>query len=272
MTPAGTGLRSLGTPDGATIAYRFRPGPEPWVLLHGLGCDAAMWDGVVAALPPGAGLLVPDLRGHGRSTLGWRSPSVDLWAEDVRRLVEAERLEAPLVAGLSMGGYTALAVAEAAPGLARAWGLVSTSAAPDDDAARLRRAAGLATLRFRGWRAYADELVPRLLAEGGPRREALGRELVEAFGRAGDSGLAATLFALASRPDRRALLSRMREPAAVVAGDLDAIIPVDRARETAAALPRGRLTIVPGAGHMSALEAPSGVARALLLADEESRR
>jgi pimeloyl-ACP methyl ester carboxylesterase len=39
---------ALERPDGATIAYRVRPGRRPWVFLHGLGCDASMWTGVRA--------------------------------------------------------------------------------------------------------------------------------------------------------------------------------------------------------------------------------
>ena len=115
-----TALRetTIDTADGARLTYRARPGRDPWILLHGLGCDASMWDGVVAALPGDVGLVIPELRGHGGSTLGWRTPSVDLWAEDVERIVWAEKLSAPAIAGLSMGGYTALAVADGFPKLA----------------------------------------------------------------------------------------------------------------------------------------------------------
>ena len=76
------------TEDGADISYRIRRGRDPLVLIHGLGCDASMWDGVVAALPSDVALVIPELRGHGASTLGWRAPSVDQWADDVRRLLE----------------------------------------------------------------------------------------------------------------------------------------------------------------------------------------
>jgi len=65
------------TPDGADIAYRIRRGRDWLVLIHGLGCDASMWDAVVAALPTDLGLVIPEIRGHGDSTLGWRLPSVD---------------------------------------------------------------------------------------------------------------------------------------------------------------------------------------------------
>lgn len=270
MRPADSRRSVLATPDGAEIAYRVRPGGDPWVLVHGLGCDASMWDDVIARLPGDVGFLVPEIRGHGDSTLGWRPSSVDLWAEDVVRLIEAEGLERPAIGGLSMGGYTALGVAAAAPTLARAYAFVSTSAHPDDAAGRLRRAAALGVIRRSGWRAFADTLVPALVAPQHPDADALRARLLDSFGRAGDAGLVPALAALANRPDRREMLTAISVPAVVVLGDADALIPAERGREMAAALPRGVLALLQGVGHMSAMESPGEVARALVAVDRPS--
>ena len=250
------------TLDGAEIAYRARPGRDPWVLLHGLGCDGSMWDGVVEALPEDVGLVVPDLRGHGGSTLGWRAPSVDLWADDVARLLKREQIARAGVAGLSMGGYTALALAVAAPGIARAYAFVDTSAETDDPETRLRRALALGTIRREGWRAYAEAAIPALLAPHRPDHDANRERLLAMHARAGDSGLTATLFALADRPSRRGMLSTIRVPTVVIVGDHDGITPPARAEEIASAT-GGRLVVLPGVGHLSALEAPAEIAAAL---------
>jgi len=178
-------------------------------------------------------------------------------------VIRAEGLERPAVGGLSMGGYAALAVAATAPGLARAYALISTSAAPDDEAIRSRRAAGLATIRDRGWRAYLEELVPVLLARGRPDHDRNAAHLATMFAKAADAGLASALWALANRPDRRPLLRWIDAPVSVVAGDADALIPAENASEIAASLRRATLRILPGVGHMSALEDPRGVSWAL---------
>ncbi|MFQ5876658.1 MAG: alpha/beta fold hydrolase [Acidobacteriota bacterium] len=249
--------------DGAEIAYRVRSGRDPWVLLHGLGCDGSMWDGVVAALPEGLGLLIPDIRGHGGSTLGFGVPSVELWAGDVAALIGREGLVRPALAGLSMGGYTAMALAALAPSLARGYAFISTAATPDDDAGRARRAAGLATLQRSGWRRFAEEMVPLLIDERRPDFARNRDLLMGMFPRAGAAGLAAALFALAHRLDRRAALAAIRRPSVVVVGEEDRLTPPDRARAIAAAIPGARLIVLPGVAHMSALEAPGEVARAL---------
>ncbi len=260
------GLREAihGTRDGAEIAYRVRAGRDPWVLMHGLGCDASMWDEVVASLPGDVGLLLPECRGHGGSTLGWSIPSVDLWARDVLDLIETERLERPAVGGLSMGGYTALAVAALDPSRARAYAFISTAATADDAAARGRRAEGLATLRRSGWRAFADALLPLLLSDAHPRRDRLRRHLLAMFERAGEAGLTATLFGLAHRPDRRALLSDLAVPVVAVVGEADPLTPPARAEEIARLAPNARRIVLPATSHMSAMEAPERVAEALL--------
>jgi pimeloyl-ACP methyl ester carboxylesterase len=256
----------VDTADGARIAYRIRPGRDPWVLVHGLGCDASMWDGVVAALPGEIGIVLPEIRGHGASSLGWRSPSVELWAEDVALVVSAERLPAPAIGGLSMGGYAAFAFAHAHPHLARAYAFVSTSAADDDDAGRLRRAAGLASLRTAGWRAFADGLIPKLLLASHQDFARHRDQLLAMFERAREAGLASALWALAARPDRRAALAAIRRPCAVVVGAHDVLTPPSAAREIAAGLPDARLVVIPGSAHMSAMESPGAVADALLRA------
>ncbi len=248
------------TPDGADIAYRIRRGRNPLVLLHGLGCDASMWDAVVTALPVDLGLVIPELRGHGGSTLGWRTPSVELWADDVVRLLRQKAILAPAIAGLSMGGYTVLGIAAAHPGFARALALVSTSADADDEAGKQRRAAGIAMIRREGWRAFAEAMIPSLLNDNRPQFAVHREHLFSMFERAGDSGLPSALMALASRPDRRAVLLSIRVPSIVVVGAVDALIAPDRARSLATGIPGARLHVLSDVGHMSALESPQKLA------------
>jgi pimeloyl-ACP methyl ester carboxylesterase len=260
MSAAGLERSFFTTPDGAEIAYWMRRGRDPLVLIHGLGCDASMWDAVVAALPTELGLVIPELRGHGVSTLGWRLPSVDLWADDVVRLLRQKGVEAPAIAGLSLGGYTAFGIAAAHSGFARAFAFVSTSAAPDDEAGKQRRASGIAMIRREGWRAFADALIPSLVNDNRPQFTTHREHLLSMFERAGDSGLPPTLMALAARPDRRALLLTIRVPSIVVVGAVDALTSPDQARVLASGIPGARLHVLDDVGHMSAMESPHKVA------------
>src|SRR3712207_7557940 len=81
------------------------------VLLHGLGTSGWMWDRVVPALERDLHVLVVDLPGHGDSrTTPWES--LEATAAAVARLV-GDRASggAAHLAGLSLGGYVAAALA-----------------------------------------------------------------------------------------------------------------------------------------------------------------
>lgn len=245
--------------DGAQIAYRLRPGRDPWVLLHALACDSTLWEEVVRAMPDDVGLVIPELRGHGASTLGWELPSVDRFAADVLQILEAEKIERPGVAGVSMGGYVALAMAAARPEMARAWTFISTHAHAEDAAGKAARAEALSLVDRQGWAAWIEQVGPRWVASEQPLAQVKGMA-----GRAGDAGLTVALLALANRPDRRDVLPRLAQPVLAVAGELDPITPQERMQEIGDATRQGRLVVVPGASHLVPLDAPGALASLLV--------
>jgi pimeloyl-ACP methyl ester carboxylesterase len=244
--------------DGAQLAYRVREGGDPWVLLHALACDSTLWDAVVRALPEDVGLVIPELRGHGGSTPGWELPSVDRFAADVLEILDAEKIERPGIAGVSMGGCVALAMAVARPELARTWIFISTHARAEDEAGKAGRAEALGLVDRQGWLTWITQVGPSWTASDKhhPHLEGMA-------GRAGDSGLTLALLALANRPDRGDVLPRLSQPVVAVAGELDPITPRERLQEIADATPQGRLVVVPGASHLVPLDAPEALAALL---------
>ncbi|MFN3673938.1 MAG: alpha/beta fold hydrolase, partial [Bosea sp. (in: a-proteobacteria)] len=65
-------------------------------------------------------------------------------------------------------------------------------------------------------------------------------------------------------PDSRPLLGRIAAPTLVLVGEGDLITPVAEAQEIAAGIgPSARLVVVPGAGHLSTLEAPERLSQEL---------
>ena len=70
--------------------------------------------------------------------------------------------------------------------------------------------------------------------------------------------------AIMARPDSRPGLSAIAYPTLVLVGDGDAATPPSLSQEIAAAIPGSRLVVVPDCGHMSTLERPQVVAKALV--------
>ncbi len=112
-----TERRELIRPD-ATIAY-WVSGPEraPVVLLlHGATLDHRAWDAQVDELTPQYRVVVPDLRGHGESTLEGAFRFDDA-VDDVAALLDAVDTGAPLaLGGLSLGGNIAQEIVHRDPG------------------------------------------------------------------------------------------------------------------------------------------------------------
>ena len=104
------------------------------VLLHGGAQNAHTWDTVAMAL--GRPLVAIDLPGHGHSD-GPAEGSADLAsnARDVAVAVEALAPGALAVVGMSLGGMTAMALAEARPDLVRRLVLVDITPGVDGDKA-----------------------------------------------------------------------------------------------------------------------------------------
>lgn len=91
--------------------------PTTIVLLHGAALNGRMWDPCVAILRAEFAVFTPDLPGHGN---GRQEPfSLDRAVKQVAALVERERPAGAVVAGDSLGGYTAMALASAHPNLVR---------------------------------------------------------------------------------------------------------------------------------------------------------
>src|SRR3954454_13037762 len=91
----------------------------PLVLLHAFPLSRTMWESQIAALFGECRCIVPDLRGFGDSPQSGPF-TIDRFADDVAALLDALQLDRAVVAGLSMGGYVALALWRRHPNLVRA--------------------------------------------------------------------------------------------------------------------------------------------------------
>jgi pimeloyl-ACP methyl ester carboxylesterase len=97
-------------------------GRDAILLVHGNSANAWWWAPVAEALTEfRRRVIAVDLRGHGDSE--WMRPpaySPQAYGDDLARLIEQLGLVRPVVAGHSMGGIAALAMATRFPNLARA--------------------------------------------------------------------------------------------------------------------------------------------------------
>ena len=231
----------------ATLVRYNAPVPrETLLLLPGLLCDSHLWAAQIDALSPVAACHVVDLT---------QDSTVDAMAQRALRQVSGRFA----LAGLSMGGYVALAIMRSAPRRVTRLCLMDTSARPDTpEAARRRR--GLMQLAQQGrFKGVTPRLIPSLLHPDRVRDQALGREVMAMAARVGPDAFLRQQAAILARPDSRPDLPGIAVPTLVVVGSGDQLTPPDRAKEIASTIPGARLAIVPDAGHLPTMERPEAV-------------
>jgi pimeloyl-ACP methyl ester carboxylesterase len=180
-----------------------------------------------------------------------------------RRIFSAAPARFALV-GLSMGGYIAFEMLRQGPERIAKVALLDTSARADAPEQSAMRRAQM-TLASQGRLAeVVEQQFPRLVHRV-RRADAALREVFTLMAEeVGAAGFVRQQTAIIGRSDSRPMLGGIRCPALVVVGEGDELTPPERAAEIAAGIPGARLTTVPQCGHMSTLEQPDEVTRALL--------
>lgn len=261
------------TSDG-TVLHVDHTGPATGVtvlLVHGWTLDHTSWDRVVDALP-GTRVTRYDHRGHGGSAPSPHgTATIEQAADDLAELITERVPDGPIVlAGHSMGGMTAMALAERHPALfaSRIAGvaLVATSSGGLADTTLglpkwlARRVAGgehrlnakLASARRRSLLRNPKLAVPGLrwlLFGSRPRRTDVLATATQ-VARCHPASLAGFRASI-NEHERAAALAACRDiPVVVAVGGADRLTPLRHARRIAAELPSARLVIYPRAGHM----------------------
>jgi len=235
----------------------------PLILIHGYPFDHTMWKFVVTALGNKTKVLAPDLPGFGDNPAENAEPSLDLMADDVAKLFEFHNIPHAVVAGMSMGGYVALAFAERHKQLLAGLGLISTQSLADTPETQQARRTMIEKVRHAGTEPALDAVMPKLFLESNRDNSELKQFPIDGARNAGTEGICWALEAMARRPDRTSVLRQLQVPASVVHGSDDKLVPSEKAREMSRLIPDSQYVEVP-AGHASPLEAPQEVANALL--------
>jgi len=247
----------------AKLAFDESGKGPPLVLLHGFPLDARVWKTQRAALSDRFRVITPDLRGFGRSTSDQPFSLVDL-ADDVHELLGQIGALPCVLGGLSMGGYTALAYAKKYTADLRGLVLIDTKAEADTPEGKQGREKMIQLAREKGSKAAADQMMPKMLApDAAKTRPAVAAELRTIMEACPPKTIEHALAAMRDRPDRSGELESIPVPTLVIVGDADAITPPDVATKMYQSLTDGQLVTIDGGGHMTCMEQPEQVNRAI---------
>jgi len=222
--------------NGIELAYQVRGQGEPLLLLHGFFGSSADWVHLfdLDELARGYRLIMPDARGHGRSTNpGWSSgPFTRQCADDLRALLDHLGLQCVKAVGLSFGGNTLLHLATASPARIEAMVLIG---APSYFPAQAR-----AIMAAVSDEARSDDEWREMRA-----RHPRGDEQIRALSRLA-RGFARSHDDMSFTPP---LLATVEARTLIVTGDRDALYPLEIFVDQYRAIPRAALMVIPEGNH-----------------------
>jgi 3-oxoadipate enol-lactonase len=233
----------------------------PWVVFsNSLATNLSMWDDQAEALGDRFQILRYDHRGHGLTDAPEGKYSFDLLVADVIGLFDALEIERAHFVGLSMGGMTAVALAEKhSDRLDRVMPCDCGPASTPQSAQQWEER--IATAREKGMEALVEPTIGRwfpaeFLAANKQTADKV-REMIRTTPAAGFIGCAWALSSFDLRPG----LSRIDRPTQFVCGGKDASLAGTKALHAGVA--GSRFVEIEGAGHISNVERPEIFTRAL---------
>ena len=242
------------TGDQLNLYYECHGDPQspPVVLIHGIGADHEMWRPQITSFPAaGYYVIVPDLRGHGRSDLPVEFHIIDC-ARDIWELLNVLNIDRSHLVGVSMGGMVVQQFVAQYPERALSQVIVDSLSGVTRPVERFN--AGLAAFLLR---VFPQKLQTYMIRSSYKK---LGHEDVGRYFEDRIYHMDARWLLMARQEVNRfnllTELPSMSTPTLVLVGDSFGNLALNMARTTAEKIPGAQFQVLPGGGDPSNLLVP----------------
>ena len=223
----------------------------PILLVPGLNCSPRLYAPQLPALWHFGPVAIAD---HTRD---------DTMADIARRIL-AEAPPRFALAGLSMGGYIALEIMRQAADRVLKLALLDTGSTDDPPERQAKRRADIAATEAGRFDEVIDAQFPIYVPPSRANDAALKATYLAMCRDVGPQAYVRQQRAIMRRADSRPLLPAIRCPTLVLVGEQDVAAPPELSQEMAAAIAGARLVKLPDCGHLSTLERPEAVTKAMM--------
>lgn len=248
-------------------------GPDV-VLLHPTPVHHEFWLPVAERLADRYRFILPDLRGHGRSTLGGApqndeehpaAVTMEILAGDVHAILGSLGVQRAAFAGCSIGSYLLYEYWRRFPEEMLALVPICGKPQPDTRANREKRQESIRLAQQPGglevfFDQTADTLVGPTSRRSHPGIRAVARAMMDSMP---VDAMAAVQRGLMERPDSVPTLPTIHVPVSVIAAEEDSSSTPEEMRVVAASVPAAEFHLFAGTGHYAPLEQPDAVANML---------
>jgi len=229
------------------------------VLIHAFPLTSSMWKAaasVISEHAPSYNIILVDFPGFGNSPV-LQSWTIAEGVVELRNTLHREGIVEPVIGGLSMGGYAALAYYRLYPNEVKALILSNTKASADDDKGKSGREEFAKDVEARGLEAVYEKNLPKLVSESSKKNNPdLMPTLKSWIADIQPSSIAAGSRALALRDESSDLLETISCPTLLITGEDDVLIKDELMQDMAAKIKGSKFISFMKSGHLTAVEYP----------------
>jgi 3-oxoadipate enol-lactonase len=252
------------TINGLSVFLSGNPESKVIIFVHGFPYDQNMWQAQVDELATDYLCVSYDLRGLGESPAGDGQFTMESFVDDLEQITNELKLEKPILCGLSMGGYISLRAIERMQEKFSALILCDTKSGADDNEGKLKRAAAIKQISSGEFNTFIESFILNCFGEKFVKENnAEYRKIVDRSNMNNPIGVKGCLLAMVSRTDTTECLSKIKIPTLVICGSEDKLSPPDVMKSMADKIPNANFVLVVGSGHMTPIENPQEVNKAI---------
>jgi pimeloyl-ACP methyl ester carboxylesterase len=233
----GAGPGKTATLNGIEMYFEIHGQGEPLVLLHGFSGSGNNWERFIPELSKHYRVIVPDLRGHGRSTNPENTFTHRQSARDVFALLDANGIDKFKGMGISTGGMTLIHMATQQPSRVDAMVLIGATIYFPEEARVIMRQSTVENLRPQDY-----ERLRKVHKRGDEQIRSLRQQFNDFKDSYDDMNFTGPY------------LSTITARTLIVHGDRDAFFPVNIPVEMYRSIPKSALWIIPNGGHVPILD------------------
>jgi len=234
------------------------------VFVHGFPFDQRMWQKQVEELSKEYFCVTYDIRGLGESPVGDGQFTMEMFVDDLEKLIDELKITQPVLCGLSMGGYISLRAMERLQNRFSGLILCDTKPEADDNQGRLKRAAAVKQINSGDFENFIEAFVLNCFGEKFVNENNVEyRMVVERSKKNSPVGVKGCLLAMAGRTDTTTSLPKIKLPTLIICGSEDKLTPPNVMKPMAEQIPNSEIFLVESAGHMTPIEYPQEVTFAI---------
>jgi pimeloyl-ACP methyl ester carboxylesterase len=246
-----------------SIAYQISGNGPALVLLHGFMESKAIWDDFTEILQNDFTVISIDLPGHDESELVDEIHSMQVMAETVKTVLDAEKIKNVVIAGHSMGGYVALQFAVDNEEIVIGLVLFHSNANADSDEAKenRRRTINIVQQNKSG---FIKQFIPELFDQKHVGKYTLEiQKLQDIASTMTPEAIIAALSGMRDRPNQLQFLLATEIPVLFIIGKQDSRMPYTHLMAQAVIPSHSEILLLEDVGHMGYIEAPGKTVQAL---------